>query len=233
MSRMSQDEGTASRVLTSIAIEDRYKDMAPAQGQRRSRSSQDLYDGVYKESALVYERAPAAQHRGSQSSTFTNDSSSTSSSVTRVAGSERETRSELSTLGDADTSTASAADIKDEDPLFNSDAPRVDFADGCSLIPSPPPSPSPVHSGSGSVSVRTSASTMAGDALRQTDTRNSNTTNSSSNISGGLLEEPKISLLSTSYPPPKTSLSFTPATAAAVEDNPQDTTSPPSPLRPL
>ncbi|KAF9573244.1 hypothetical protein EC968_008882 [Mortierella alpina] len=112
---------------------------------------------------------------------------------------------------------------EDEDPLFNSGAPRLDFADGCSLIPSPPPSPAPhlpeSSRGSGSIAARDISPRMERDL--------------------SMLEEPKMNLLSTSYPPPRTSLSYTPASASISEDmdalaaHPQEATSPPSPSRPL
>ncbi|KAF9977807.1 hypothetical protein BGZ75_010209, partial [Mortierella antarctica] len=114
--------------------------------------------------------------------------------------------------------------VEDEDPLFNSGAPRLDFADGCSLIPSPPPSPAPPHL---SESGRGSGLMATRDIGARTERDLS------------MLEEPKVNLLSTSYPPPRTSLSYTPASASISEDmdalaaQQQDATSPPSPSRPL
>ncbi|KAF8964715.1 hypothetical protein BGZ46_000743, partial [Entomortierella lignicola] len=112
-------------------------------------------------------------------------------------------------------------DVEGDDPSFSSDAPRLDFTDGCSLIPSPPPSPTPPHLGS----TRTSGMAIP-------------TNPNQVNERMAMLEQPKVSLLSTSYPPPRTSFSYTPTSTLAPDDMGstdanQDSTSPPSPSRPL
>ncbi|CAO3563040.1 unnamed protein product [Mortierella alpina] len=154
---------------------------------------------------------------------------STSSSLNQVGATDKDERNGASKDHDAlkeeeeEQKEKEEVKVEDEDPLFNSDAPRLDFADGCSLIPSPPPSPAPHHSesgrGSGLMASRDISPRMERDL--------------------SMLEEPKVNLLSTSYPPPRTSLSYTPASASISEDmdalaaHQQDATSPPSPSRPL
>ncbi|KAG0370733.1 hypothetical protein BGZ54_004471 [Gamsiella multidivaricata] len=161
---------------------------------------------------------------------------SASSSLTQVANAEGENQ-HGSQVTDTATITTTTSVMDDEDPLFNSDAPRLDFADGCSLIPSPPPSPAPIRPDS----VRSSGSTIAtivpvpvpvpvstgDDSLGRSIDRGQ-----------GLLEEPKTTLLSTSYPPPRSSFSYTGGSNLTTEDNigggPDSSTSPPSPSsRPL
>ncbi|ORZ23920.1 hypothetical protein BCR41DRAFT_369019 [Lobosporangium transversale] len=132
---------------------------------------------------------------------------------------------------------------EDEDTSFNSDSPRVDFTDGCSLIPSPPPSPGPIRTdsirssrsgsrpGSGSASGSGSLPAAATSVATSMSTPTTTTTTTiatkapiaivintrrpsqdighisvkSASINTSLLEEPKVSLLSTSYPPPRPS----------------------------
>ncbi|KAF9388218.1 hypothetical protein CPC16_006610 [Podila verticillata] len=86
------------------------------------------------------------------------------------------------------------------------DDPRINFEDGCSLIPSPPPSPAPIPESVRSVALAPIAVPVS----------------ASSSIH---LEEPKISYLSTSFPPPRTSLSY--------NDSVSDLGTSPSPLHPL
>ncbi|KAF9960511.1 hypothetical protein BGZ72_006736 [Mortierella alpina] len=141
---------------------------------------------------------------------------STSSSLNQVEATDKDEG--IGASKDHDVLKEEDVQVEDEDPLFNSDAPRLDFADGCSLIPSPPPSPAPLLSESGR------SSRDIGPRMER-------------NLA--MLEEPKVNLLSTSYPPPRTSLSYTPASASISEDmdalaaQQQDATSPPSPSRPL
>ncbi|KAF9281768.1 hypothetical protein BGZ68_006439 [Mortierella alpina] len=146
---------------------------------------------------------------------------SASSSLNQVEAADKDEEDRASK--DHDPVKEEDVQVEDEDPLFSSDAPRLNFADGCSLIPSPPPSPAPHLSesgrGSGVMATRDIGPRMERDL--------------------SMLEEPKVNLLSTSYPPPRTSLSYTPASTSISEDmdalaaHQQDATSPPSPSRPL
>ncbi|KAF9420798.1 hypothetical protein BGZ94_009033 [Podila epigama] len=139
-------------------------------------------------------------------------SPSSSSSLTRVATSEK---------GETVASKAGAlsggllAQAQDTlaivDPISfdTTDAPRINFEDGCNLIPSPPPSPAPRGANTileETASVIPSTASIAVpvpmDVNRPLPTIH--------------LEEPKISYLSTSFPPPRTSLSYNDAAAAAA-----------------
>ncbi|KAG0343693.1 hypothetical protein BG004_005075, partial [Podila humilis] len=111
------------------------------------------------------------------------------------------------------------------------DAPRLNFEDGCSLIPSPPPSPAPI--------VRPESVTMAPApvpvpvpvTVAVPASMTSNDALASSKISNHL-EEPKATYLSTSFPPPRTSLSYNDS-ATALDNFSNAAPSPSSPPRPL
>ncbi|KAF9117154.1 hypothetical protein BGX27_000003 [Mortierella sp. AM989] len=185
-----------------------------SQGQHsRSGSSQEGKESNRRDSFLTRAPSPTLQSRASSSL-------STSSSLAKVtiAGKMEQSGS----LGKEGVSLGTAANVEEDDPSFSSDAPRLDFADGCSLIPSPPPSPAPPHPSS----TQTSGMAIPSN-LNQLNER-----------SQAMLEQPKVNLLSTSYPPPRTSLSYTQtsvltsANVGSAEAH-QNTTSPPSPSRPL
>ncbi|KAF9438244.1 hypothetical protein BGZ76_009075 [Entomortierella beljakovae] len=193
------------------------------QGQHsRSGSSQETRESIRREKSPMDAPSPTFQPRGSGSvpSNSTNSaksgtslansvaaspSISASSSLTRVTISENEEAYESPQKG------ANSTNPQDEDSIFNYDAPRLDFADGCSLIPSPPPSPSPPP-----------FSPTQTLALAIPTSPNQS-----------LLEQPKSNLLSTSYPPPRTSFSYTQGMDSDNIDALQESTSPPSPSRPL
>ncbi|KAF9334374.1 hypothetical protein BG006_002275 [Podila minutissima] len=86
------------------------------------------------------------------------------------------------------------------------DATRTNYEDGCSLIPSPPPSPAPIH--------RESVRSVAPVAVPVSSSTSKH------------LEEPKVSFLSTSFPPPRNSLSYNDSASADLGTSP----SPPRPL---
>ncbi|KAF9384594.1 hypothetical protein CPC16_008360 [Podila verticillata] len=143
------------------------------------------------------ESACSSSVTGSGTSAITiSPSLSASSSLTRVATSDKEEIRKIPEVhihSDAISSDAT-------------DAPRINFEDGCSLIPSPPPSPAPIPESVRSVAVAPVAVPVS----------------ASSSIH---LEEPKTSYLSTSFPPPRTSLSY--------NDSVSDLGVSPSPPRPL
>ncbi|KAF9402103.1 hypothetical protein BGX21_011210, partial [Mortierella sp. AD011] len=184
-----------------------------SQGQlSRSGSSGKAKESIRQDKFPVHTPSPILQSHGLVStadagaslvnSSVVPPSLSTSSSSTTVAIAESEGRS------------GSLEKEEGEDLSFSSDAPRIDFADGCRLIPSPPPSPR-LPAGS---STRTSGMAIPGSQT--------------------MLEQPKVNLLSTSYPPPRTSLSYTQPSVLASDDlNPpdahQDSASSPSRSRPL
>ncbi|KAF9920843.1 hypothetical protein FBU30_009204 [Linnemannia zychae] len=185
---------------------------------------------------------------------------SASSSLSRAA--QNKADSEVASSTAPSETTAALAPSKavenNADLSFGSDTvtqPRLDFSDGCSLIPSPPPSPAPMHSNSvrnsGSASIATATTTVIPVTVGP-DHSSSTPVSGAEPVSAApiamsrksvLLEEPRASLLSTSYPPPRTSLSYTSsaaaAIAAAVSPSPSSTmlesTSPSSPIssRPL
>ncbi|KAG0205629.1 hypothetical protein BGX28_002788 [Mortierella sp. GBA30] len=151
---------------------------------------------------------------------------SASSSLNQMAATDNDNDNEAiqsaTDTTDNGTQMIYEANAEEDDPHFQTDTPRLDFADGCSLIPSPPPSPGPLRPDSvrGPVSI-------SQDAGRRTTERDPS-----------MLEEPKVNLLSTSYPPPRSSLSYTPASASISEDVDvleahTGSTSPPSLSRPL
>lgn len=138
---------------------------------------------------------------GSGTSAITiSPSLSASSSLTRVATSDKEET----------IRKIPEVHVDDSNPISfdTTDGPRINFEDGCSLIPSPPPSPAPIAE-----SVR--FATLAPVAVHMKES-------SSSSIH---LEEPKTSYLSTSFPPPRTSLSY--------NDSVSDLGTSPSPPRSL
>ncbi|GJJ77615.1 hypothetical protein EMPS_09974 [Entomortierella parvispora] len=102
--------------------------------------------------------------------------------------------------------------------------PRVDFTDGCSLIPSPPPSP---------------PTSTQENVMIQASVQALETSEPLPEKASVLLEESKISILSTSYPPPRSSLSYNRASISNDLDDDelssgfQGSSSPPSSSRPL
>jgi len=217
-----------SASATSAPVDDRYKDRTLSREsstsdrahQRRSRASQEFQDGLHRENPHDYGSSSALQAWRVQGSTHSKRSSGSADLDTvkvQLATISPSLSSSSSLNGmrtsEKDTMSVTTGTAKDEDS-FTTEAPRIDFADGCSLIPSPPPSPSPALPGGHAV--RSLTSTMAGDTAGNR----------------GLLEEPKVTLLSTSYPLPRTSLTFTPGSSTISEETPQDI-SPPSPMVPL
>ncbi|KAG0022049.1 hypothetical protein BGZ82_011123 [Podila clonocystis] len=125
---------------------------------------------------------------------------SASSSLARVATSDKEEIPKVPEVHVDDNAGPISFDT--------TDAPRINFEDGCSLIPSPPPSPAPIHT----ESVRSSVAPVAVPVSSSTHSKH--------------LEEPKTSFLSTSFPPPRTSLSYNDSASADLGTSP----SPPRPL---
>ncbi|KAG0092762.1 hypothetical protein BGZ92_008659 [Podila epicladia] len=124
---------------------------------------------------------------------------STSSSLNRVTASDKEDIPKVPEVH--------VDDIAGPISFDTTGAPRINFEDGCSLIPSPPPSPAPIHP----ESVRSVAPVAVPV---------------SSSTSSKHLEEPKASFLSTSFPPPRNSLSYNDSASADLGISP----SPPRPL---
>ncbi|KAF9999315.1 hypothetical protein BGZ79_007067, partial [Entomortierella chlamydospora] len=217
-------EHTLQNGSANSMVYDKSQDaLRSSQGQlSRSGSSGKAKEPIRQDKFPMHTPSPTLQSRGLVStadagaslvnSSVAPPSLSTSSSSTTVAIAESEGRSGSLEKEEADTGVTISTE--GEDLSFSSDAPRIDFADGCRLIPSPPPSPT-LLAGS---STRTSGMAIPG--------------------SQAMLEQPKVNLLSTSYPPPRTSLSYTQPSVLASDDlNPsdahQDSASPPSRSRPL
>ncbi|KAF9361981.1 hypothetical protein BGX26_008153 [Mortierella sp. AD094] len=237
------DNGVREHTLQSGSaismVYDKSQDvLRSSQGQHsRSGSSQEAKESIRRDKSPMHAPSPTLQPRGLVLTTLNGSTSvdtgaplanssvvssslSASSSSTTVAIAEKERKSGSLRRGEADTGITT--NTEGDDPSFSSDAPRLDFADGCSLIPSPPPSPTP-PTGS---SMRTSGLAIPG---------NPNQLHERSQV---MLEQPKVNLLSTSYPPPRTSFSYTQTSVLASDDlSPagahQDSTSPPLPSRPL
>ncbi|KAG0243639.1 hypothetical protein BGX31_010423 [Mortierella sp. GBA43] len=212
VSRTSHEESPAvPRVSVSVTVEDKHR--ASGERQRRSRTSQDLPDIPYRENSAAGESSHSKRSSGALDMDIKVNAALAAASATTTTISMTRVR-----LDEAGPSTAPVTGSKIDDALFNSETSRADFADGRGPIPSPPPSPAPIRVGTHAT--RTFTSTITGE------------NGGGSNSANGLLEEPKTGMLSTSYPPPRTSLSFAPA-----EENPdalqEELASPPSPLRPL
>ncbi|KAG0280663.1 hypothetical protein BGZ96_001470, partial [Linnemannia gamsii] len=270
--------GRASPLAPSIA-EETQDDMSRQQGSvgmhSRTGSTQDVKDVGRKETYPFNAPSPTMRSHGVASATLSN-TGSTLTTVARVSHTDPVTyspsisaSSSLSRVahdskGEADAATtaiisgagAALGSAKSVDAAadvsFGSESttqPRLDFTDGCSLIPSPPPSPAPLRPNS----VRNSG-TVATPAKPDNSPSAANAASTpvaapmAMNRRSAMLEEPRTSLLSTSYPPPRASLSYSASAAAAVaaaaanatasstsSSAMLESTSPPSPLssRPL
>ncbi|KAF9193145.1 hypothetical protein BGZ51_004117 [Haplosporangium sp. Z 767] len=221
-SRVSHEDGRPNPRVDVVVTDDMAKVLVDARDGtpilRPKNSLEGRYDGGQK--MQCDQRQSDSRRLSSQGTAVSiSPSLSTSSSLTRIATADSEEKPQPIAIQGA--SKAAVATKEDEDPVSDSDAPRVDFTDGCSLIPSPPPSPAPIRRGSG----RTSGSALANETNHLTERKQST------------LEEPKVTLLSTSYPPPRTSLSYTPSESTMGDSDAlgahQDSMSPPSPSRPL
>ncbi|KAG0322171.1 hypothetical protein BGZ99_003437, partial [Dissophora globulifera] len=277
IARASQDDVHATsspRVSMSYSTEERAAAIRREHGGQHSRSGSWHETGkesigssgtsgrkarspVHAASATFHPRAELASDvvsTAAGTSSTISPSISASSSMTRVPTLER-----IDVFGEQQTTTtaATAADSaqaqasKDEELLLNSDAPRLDFADGCSLIPSPPPSPAPLRPDSVRNSSGQAISTLplaTATLMSAAPVPIASTMRPIERSLVGMLEEPKINLLSTSYPPPRTSFSYNRSADAANDDDDDDNddeetvtalqafqaaTSPPSPSRPL
>ncbi|KAF9134193.1 hypothetical protein BGW39_007807 [Mortierella sp. 14UC] len=229
--------GRASPLAPSIA-EETLDDMS---------RQQEVDGGMHSRTGSTQDVKESGRHsRGGSSATSVraaptdavtySPSISASSSLNRVAQNGAESKTDAATatvisevtatLG-APNKTVAADDAADLS--FGSEAatqqPRLDFTDGCSLIPSPPPSPAPLgpnsvrNSGSAASSIPVAvghegSSTAASAAARPPVPAPAAPMAMAKKTS--MLEEPRASLLSTSYPPPRTSLSYTAGAAAAV-----------------
>ncbi|KAF9105479.1 hypothetical protein BGX29_012150 [Mortierella sp. GBA35] len=230
----------------------------------RTGSSQDAKDSGYKEASPlnpITTAKTAARATPTDAVTYS-PSISASSSLSRVAQTECDSKAVNATT-DAVVSGAAAAlapakTVEDAADLsFGSETatqPRLDFADGCSLIPSPPPSPAPLRPNPGRdsgsmITVASSIPVAIGSSSTSIAPAPAAATPMVMSRKSVMLEEPRANLLSTSYPPPRTSLSYTPGAAAAAaavtntsissasssNNNMLESTSPPSPMssRPL
>lgn len=271
----SAGAGRASPLAPSIA-EETQEDMSSQQESigthSRTGSTHNIKDSGRKETSIMQSRS------GVSSATVSNNSStpttivratltdavtyspsiSASSSLSRVA---HESKAEadaatVAVIAGAEEVLSVHKTVDDAaDVSFGSDSatqPRLDFTDGCSLIPSPPPSPAPLRPNS----VRNSAATASAIPVAVGSDKSTSAASVAPvpaapiamNRRSAMLEEPRTSLLSTSYPPPRTSLSYSAGAAAAVaaaaanatasstsSSTMLESTSPPSPIssRPL
>ncbi|KAG0026103.1 hypothetical protein BGZ81_006610 [Podila clonocystis] len=159
-----------------------------------------LATGSISEEPTSDDVASASVSASGTSAVTHSPSLSASSSLAHVATSDKEDIPKVPELHVDDNAGSISFDT--------TDAPRINFEDGCSLIPSPPPSPAPIHT----ESVRSSVAPVAVPVSSSTPSKH--------------LEEPKTSFLSTSFPPPRTSLSYNDSASADLGTSP----SPPRPL---
>ncbi|KAG9072118.1 hypothetical protein KI688_006342 [Linnemannia hyalina] len=255
MSHQQELIGTHSRTGLNHNVKDAgRKDMFPMSAPSSIMQSRS---GVSSVTVSNNSSTPMAVVRATLTDAITySPSISASSSLSRVAH-DSKTEAEAATaavIAGAEEALGANKTMDDAaDVSFGSGSttqPRLDFTDGRSLIPSPPPSPSPLRPNS----IRNSAAAASAIPVAVGSDKSTSAAAPAPaapmvmNRRSAMLEEPRTSLLSTSYPPPRASLSYSAGAAAAVaaaaanatasstsSSTMLESTSPPSPLssRPL